>query len=294
MRRLKNNLQIAFSKKEKAEFLLSNLEKLKENSAVTEEQYTQLKSYYNKVLEEALNEIEEAKSQVKSELDLTRGDLETYKQELSNLEVRFKVGELTAEDYRKSEKKIKSKIEKAKEKISELEKLLEAKTSQDVGGRIDVRFDKHPKLGISIEDFLSSIKNSSAREIAESFLSALSEKTEVFSGKVKTERFNPVALIGGLILITSVILLPWIRTPIWLRIFGIKDLKLLDFVSLVNELSKYSTPPAEVQLATIICQIVFFLILAGGVIAIFRPKLTIIFNRAKRERKSGQRKYIMG
>ena len=270
MRRLKNNLQIAFSKKEKAEFLLSNLERLRESSAVTEEQYSQLKSYYDKVLKEALNEIEEAKSQVKSELDFTKGDLEAYKQELSNLEIRFKVGELTAEDYRRSEKKIKSKIEKAEEKISELERLLEAKTSQDVGGRVDVRFDKHPRLGISVEDFLSSIKDSSAREIAESFLSALSEKAEVFSEKVKTERsfgFNPVGLVGGLILIISAVSLPWFNIPL------LGGQRILDLMNLARLASAFGAPPSEVQMFIQFLWVVFLLILIGGIISVFKPKI---------------------
>lgn len=138
MRKEERELQAAYSKKEKNEKLLSNLEKMREEGSVTDEQYESMKSQYTQMLNSANAEIEQIKNEVSREIESEQRDLSVYKQELSNLEVRFKVGELGAEDYRKAEQKARSKIEKIESKLSELNKLHEAKSTADVGGPIAV------------------------------------------------------------------------------------------------------------------------------------------------------------
>jgi len=129
-------LQIALSEKERAEGLLSNLEKLKEEGTIDEAQYESMKSQYTQMLNSANTTIEQIKNEISREIESEQRDLDVYKQELSNLEVRFKVGELGAEEYRKAEQKTRSKVEKIESKLSELNKLYEAKSSADVGGPI--------------------------------------------------------------------------------------------------------------------------------------------------------------
>lgn len=129
-------LQIALSEKERAESLLSNLEKLKDEGTIDEMQYESMKSQYAQMLNSANTKIEQIKNEISRGIESEQRDLDVYKQELSNLEVRFKVGELGAEDYRKAEQKARGKIDKIESKLSALNKLNEAKFAADVGGLV--------------------------------------------------------------------------------------------------------------------------------------------------------------
>ena len=131
-------LQVAYSKKEKAEKLLSNLEKLWEEEAITEEQYQTLKSEYEKIREDAISEMEQIKSRIKNKLKGLEKQLGTLKRDLSSFEARFKVGELSSESYAKIERKMQAKVEKTEKRISHLETLINSKSSEEVGGYIDV------------------------------------------------------------------------------------------------------------------------------------------------------------
>jgi len=131
-------LQEAYSKKEKYEKLLSNLEKLREEGSVTDEQYESMKSNYIRIINEATSTIEQTKNRIRSDIERGEKTIEVYEQELRNLEARFKVGELSADEYRKSEQRARDKIEKERARILELKRLLESKSSADVGGYIEV------------------------------------------------------------------------------------------------------------------------------------------------------------
>ena len=134
MIRKEKELQLSFSQKEKAEKLLSNLEKLKAESSVTDEQYESMKSSYSQTITDASSEIAQIKKGLSRALEDEEKTLETYKQELKNLEARFKVGELSADEYTKSEQKTKRILEKEQAKVSELKRLLDSRSSADVGG----------------------------------------------------------------------------------------------------------------------------------------------------------------
>jgi len=138
-------LQLAFSRKEKNEKLLSNLEKLREEGSITIEQYESMKSNYTQIINEATSAIEQIKSGLSRDIESEEKTLETYKQELKNLEARFKVGELSADEYQKSEQRIKSKIDKGQAKVSELKRLHESKSSADVGGYAELEERKGAK-----------------------------------------------------------------------------------------------------------------------------------------------------
>ena len=131
-------LQEAYSKKEKYEKLLSNLEKLREEGSVTDEQYESMKSNYIRIINEATSTIEQIKNRIRSDIERGEKTIEVYEQELRNLEARFKVGELSADEYRKSEQRARDKIEKERARILELKRLLESESSADVGGYIEV------------------------------------------------------------------------------------------------------------------------------------------------------------
>lgn len=133
----RKSLQEAFSKKEGAENLLANLENLKKGGGIDETQYTPMKNEYAKTLNEANVEIGHIKNMVSVELAARHRDLDVYNQELKNLELRFKVGELNADAYQKANQRTRQKIEKIEQKLSELKGFAESKSSIEVGGYIE-------------------------------------------------------------------------------------------------------------------------------------------------------------
>lgn len=138
-------LQMAFSKKEKAERLLANLEDLKGKGEIEDDQYEAMKEEYSAVLDEGNSEIQAIKEELAKTLEAYRKDLEIYTQELKNLEVRIKVGELSADKYKRQEQKTRGKVEKLQQQADNLENLLKANSSADVGGFIDVPIKKGAK-----------------------------------------------------------------------------------------------------------------------------------------------------
>jgi len=139
-------LQMAFSRKEKNEKLLTNLEKLREEGSVTDEQYESMKSNYTQIINEAASAIEQIKGGLSRDIESEENALENYKQELKNLEARFKVGELSVDEYQKSEQKIKTKIDRGQANVSELKRLYESKSSADVGGYAELEERKGAKV----------------------------------------------------------------------------------------------------------------------------------------------------
>lgn len=185
-----NRLQIAFSKKEKAEKLLPNLENLKKEGSIDDEQYEAMKSEYTSLLEAGKSEISAIKDELTGTLEASRTDLEAFTQELKNLQVRIKVGELPAAQYERRVQKTRSKIEDLKKKITETEKLLQARSSTDVGGFIDVQLGKKRSMSIMPGELISSVE----------FISSLEEIVE--------PKTKLIGLIGGVLLFISVFL-PW-------------------------------------------------------------------------------------
>lgn len=184
-------LQIAFSKKEKAEKLLPNLENLKQEGSIDDEQYTALKSEYTSLLEEGKSEISVIKDELTRTLEASREDLEAFTQELKNLQVRIKVGELPAAQYERRVQKTRSKIEDLKKKISEIEKLLQANSSAEVGGFIDVQLGKKRGMSIRPDELISSVE----------FITSFEEIVE--------PRIKLIGLIGAALLFIS-LFLPWV------------------------------------------------------------------------------------
>ncbi|MBE9591857.1 MAG: hypothetical protein IMF19_00105, partial [Proteobacteria bacterium] len=62
-------LQTAFSKREKNEKLLSNLEKLKVEGSVTDDQYGSMKSSYPQIIDKATSEIEQIKNGLSGDIE---------------------------------------------------------------------------------------------------------------------------------------------------------------------------------------------------------------------------------
>lgn len=135
--REERDLQAAFSEKEKAERLLSNLENLRAQGSVTPEQYNQINAGYQNNLSVATSNILQIKSRIAQSIESENTNIELYKHELLNLETRFKVGELKIQDYQRAQQKTQVKIQKMQTKLSDLQRLFNAQSSAEVGGYLD-------------------------------------------------------------------------------------------------------------------------------------------------------------
>jgi hypothetical protein len=127
-------LKEAFSKNERTVSLLANLTKLKTDGSVTEDQYQSMKAGYSQTIDSLSREIDSIKSEISADQQAKEKELDNYKQELSNLTVRQKVGEISSSEFQKSENKLRGKIEKTEKEISTLKVLASAQSSSDIAG----------------------------------------------------------------------------------------------------------------------------------------------------------------
>ena len=155
---MQDKLRAAFSRKEKAEMFLANLEKLKEEKNVGDRQYRVLKIEYTQMRDDAISEINTVKNTIKRELDSKASRLEVLKQELDYLETRFKVGQLSSDTYLAKEKAPKRQATDLEKRITELQTFLNASGSPELGVSTE--------SGIKILGFnLGSAKKQSSDEV---------------------------------------------------------------------------------------------------------------------------------
>lgn len=123
----------AFTVKGEIEGFVANLEQLKADGSITEEQYATMKAEYEQNLNAATLEVSRIKNELKKQLEATQRDIETYKFELGKLEAKYKVGELPLEKYQSSDRKLRASIEGLEVKAEEMERLIGAESSADIG-----------------------------------------------------------------------------------------------------------------------------------------------------------------
>jgi len=135
------NLRIALSKKEKGEELLERLNELKENGEVDDEAYDRKREQYERLVEEGEKEIEAIKGALNTKLESLRRDLEKYPEELKELELKSKLGEIDASAFMRQDQRLRAKIKKLEDDARETEELLAAETAEAAGGFIDIPTD---------------------------------------------------------------------------------------------------------------------------------------------------------
>jgi len=141
-------LRQAFSRQEKTNKLLENLEKLREEGSVDEGTYSRLKDEYDKSLEASRAELERIKGQLAANLGKKEEQLGRLREELKILEGRFKVGELREADYQSRRQRTLASVARTEREVSQLKNLISSTSSADVGGYADV--DIKPSRGISM------------------------------------------------------------------------------------------------------------------------------------------------
>jgi hypothetical protein len=129
---MENDLHTAFLNKERAELFLSNLEKLRKDKAINDLSYTALKTEYSVNLQHAQVKIDQARQEFTKRLALRNRQLGIFKQEMANLDARFKVGQMPAEAYLKLIKNPQKKAADLEEQIAHLNSLISAGSSSEV------------------------------------------------------------------------------------------------------------------------------------------------------------------
>lgn len=130
---MEKELRIAFLNKEKAELYLSNLEKLHDDKVINDTTYNTLKSEYTAGVQQAQQKINQIKQELNKKLAAKTKELNIYKQELANLDARFKVGQLSADEFLKLSKKPDKRIGELEEQIAFLGNLLNSTHSSEIG-----------------------------------------------------------------------------------------------------------------------------------------------------------------
>jgi hypothetical protein len=189
-------LQIEYSRKEKLEKLLSNLDSLQKDGQVTAEQYNSIKENYENLRSAAVKALENIKGTLKRDIEKKQNELKDLKQSLENLDVRFKIGEMPEADFQKARDKIQRTIQTRQEEVANLQNLLNTKSSSDVGGYVEVKIEAPKGLSSAIEEMLPA---------------SLSGSSGISSGFIGKPSI--LSLILGVVIFVSVFL-PWVSADL--------------------------------------------------------------------------------
>ncbi|MFC2077729.1 hypothetical protein ACFLTM_02860 [Candidatus Bipolaricaulota bacterium] len=145
------NLRTALSKAEKGAQLLQRLEELKKADEVDEEAYASKREQYDRLIKEGETELEAIRGALSTKLASLKRDLEKYPQELKDLELKSKLGEIDASAFMRQDQRLRGRIKKLENDVEETERHLEAETAEAAGGFIDVPVDggKSPTAKLS-------------------------------------------------------------------------------------------------------------------------------------------------
>jgi len=129
---MSEKLKSALVDKEKAESYILNLEKLKEEKAIDDVQFNILKAEYTKLRNDALTRVSAEKAEIKKVLDVKLKELATIKNTHKYLEIRHKVGQISAAEFAKQESTPKKKIMALEKVIGDLQKSFNAANSSEI------------------------------------------------------------------------------------------------------------------------------------------------------------------
>jgi len=208
MAREERELQRAFSGKEKYEKLLSNLEALKGKGGLTEDQYTSMKTGYQRSQEQAVATVNQLKMKITQDIQSEETNVQRQNMELQNLDARFKVGEIRADDLQKAEQRVRGKVQKSQAVILDLNRLLKAQSSADVGGYVEVKTGAGSAgttslQGLSVPGIGEAISGVRGTSVSD-FTEIRTDMQEILSSS--RELIGPG---GGLLLLIS-LFLPWV------------------------------------------------------------------------------------
>ena len=133
MVREERELQRAFSTKEKYEKILINLDDLKAQESTPDDLFNSMKIEYQQSIGQAIATIDRVKRKLEGDIQSEEVNMQRLNQELQNLNTRFKVGEITADDLQKAEQRVRGRMQRSQTLINELKRLQASQSSADVG-----------------------------------------------------------------------------------------------------------------------------------------------------------------
>lgn len=125
-------MHAAFTTLESNQGYLKNLEKLKAEGSVPNDQYESMKDEYSRKIPPSESEIKAIKNRLERELDALKKEQGVVKKELDNLSTRNKVGEIPLEKFRSLDAKLRRRNEQIEMEMAEFENLLKAKCAADI------------------------------------------------------------------------------------------------------------------------------------------------------------------
>lgn len=129
---MEKDLQAAYKNKERAEQFLGNLDQLQTDKAINDASFNALKAEYSVNLQHAKIKIEGIKQEFGKRLAFKSRQLSIFKQELANLDARFKVGQIPSEIYLKLSKIPQKKASALEEEIAHLNSLINSQRSSEI------------------------------------------------------------------------------------------------------------------------------------------------------------------
>ena len=126
------NLKLAYTTLEANQSYLANLEKLKAEGSVPDDQYEAMKDEYSRKIPPAESEIKAIKNRLERELDSAKKELVSVKKDLDTLSTRNKVGEIPLEKFKSMDSKLRRQIENIENNIVEYDMLLKANCAADI------------------------------------------------------------------------------------------------------------------------------------------------------------------
>ena len=131
-------IQRVLSRREKIAQLIANLELLRDRGEIRDDEFDTLRAEYEHLQAEAETNIQAIREHVRNKELALRQNLRELDDEARKLDLRHKVGEITAMQAERAHRKLDAERDAAERKILRIEAALNAQTSADIGGYIDV------------------------------------------------------------------------------------------------------------------------------------------------------------
>lgn len=114
------------------ESYINNMEKLRSEGTISVEQYSTLKAEYTQRLSQEDLNISQLKSELQNLVAAKKTEIENYKFELSKLDTKFKVGELSLEAYQNSQNSIRQNVSGLEQYINYVHRYIQARSSSEL------------------------------------------------------------------------------------------------------------------------------------------------------------------
>jgi hypothetical protein len=131
-------VQRVLSRREKIVSMVANLEALADRGGIDPEQYETLRREYEALQAAAESNVAEVREYLQAKEEPLRVERRRLQAEISQLDARQKVGELTEVQAERNRRKLEVQMEAAQRKLMRIEAALNARTSEDAGGYVDV------------------------------------------------------------------------------------------------------------------------------------------------------------